>query len=200
MEENLKWIRGAAKQSDWVLVTLHSHEHGATREEPADFVKTFARACIDAGAHIFIGHGPHFLRGIEIYKGRPIFYSLGNFIFQNETIQWLPVEAYERFGLDWSAVPADFFETRSAGGTRGFPADPVYWRSVVAVCDLQGNQLREVRLYPIDLGYGRPTPQRGRPLLADPETGAEIIAHLQRLSRPFGTEIALKDGIGVITL
>ena len=52
---------------------------------PADFIPIFARAVIDAGADVFVGHGPHVLRGIEIYKGKPIFYSLSNFIFQNET-------------------------------------------------------------------------------------------------------------------
>ena len=41
---------------------------------------------IDAGADVVVGHGPHVLRGIEIYKGKPIFYSLANFMFQNETL------------------------------------------------------------------------------------------------------------------
>ncbi len=45
---------------------------------------------IDAGADVFVGHGPHVLRGIEIYKGKPIFYSLSNFIFQNETVLRMP--------------------------------------------------------------------------------------------------------------
>ena len=57
---------------------------------PADFLVTFARAMVDAGADIFVGHGPHVLRGVEIYKGKPILYSLGDFIFQNETLLRLP--------------------------------------------------------------------------------------------------------------
>jgi hypothetical protein len=40
-------------------------------------------------------HGPHVLRGIEIFKGKPVFYSLGDFIFQNETLLRLPAENYE---------------------------------------------------------------------------------------------------------
>lgn len=39
---------------------------------------------IDAGADVVVGHGPHILRGIEVYKRRPIFYSLANFIFEND--------------------------------------------------------------------------------------------------------------------
>ena len=42
----------------------------------------FARKMIDAGADVAVGHGPHVLRGIEIYKEKPIFYSLANFMFQ----------------------------------------------------------------------------------------------------------------------
>ena len=50
-------------------------------QEARGDVKKFARACIDAGADIVIGHSPHVLRETEFYKNRIIFYSLGNFIF-----------------------------------------------------------------------------------------------------------------------
>ena len=40
----------------------------------------WARAVIDAGADAVVGHGPHVLRGMEFYRGRPIVYSLGNFL------------------------------------------------------------------------------------------------------------------------
>jgi poly-gamma-glutamate capsule biosynthesis protein CapA/YwtB (metallophosphatase superfamily) len=41
---------------------------------------------IDAGAAVVTASGPHVLRGIEIYNGKPILYGLGNFIFENETL------------------------------------------------------------------------------------------------------------------
>ena len=87
------WIRGAQKQADWTIYGVHCHEsgeegefHGSTRVSPPQFLEEFARWTIDQGCALFAGHGPHFLRGIEIYKNRPIFYSLGNFIFQNESV------------------------------------------------------------------------------------------------------------------
>lgn len=96
----LRRIDEAKRQADYVLVSIHAHEmEGETKEKPAEFLKTFARACIDQGAHAVIGHGPHIVRGIEIYKNRPIFYSLGNFIFQNDTVSCLPAEFYEKYGL-----------------------------------------------------------------------------------------------------
>jgi len=59
--------------ADLVLVTHNGHESdGSDRYKPAKFIETYARACIDAGADAFLGHGPHLLRGIEIYKGKPI--------------------------------------------------------------------------------------------------------------------------------
>ena len=76
--------------------------------EPSDFARAFARAAIDAGADIFVGHGSHTPLGIELYKGRPIFYSVGNLIMQNETLPFFPAIAYERFGLGHDATPADF--------------------------------------------------------------------------------------------
>nr|WP_318528309.1 CapA family protein [Mesorhizobium sp. ZC-5] len=52
-------------------------------QEPPDYQQSFARKMIDAGADAYVGHGPHLPRGIEIYKGRPIFYSLGNFFYDD---------------------------------------------------------------------------------------------------------------------
>ena len=202
-----RWIRGACKQADWIVCALHSHEsgdegeyHGGARTSPPGFMIEFAHWAIDQGCHLFAGHGPHYLRGIEIYKGRPIFYSLGNFILQNETVPWLPHESYRNFGLSADETPGDYFEARSEGGRRGFPADPVFWQSVLPVCIFQAKRLREVRLYPLDLGFGRPVGQRGRPLLAEGEVAQQVLAWLQQLSKPFGTHIDIEDGIGVIRI
>ena len=198
MEGNLRWIREARRMADWVLVSFHCHESGATRDEPPEFLTTFARACLDEGADAFIGHGPHVTRGIEVHQGRPIFYSLGNLIFQNETVRWQPSYNYDLVKLDHSATPADFYEARSDKETRGFPADPVYWESVVARCEYRGGRLYEITLHPIDLGYGRPRSQRGRPMLADAELGTKILERMQHLSKPFGTAVRIEDGKGVV--
>lgn len=200
-----RWIQGAKKQADWLVYSVHCHEsgdtgtfHGGSRTTPPQFLIDFARWTIDQGCDLFAGHGPHFLRGIEIYKGRPIFYSLGNFIFQNETVAWVPYEGYRRFGLSAEHTPGDYFEARSDAGKRGFPADPVFWQSVFAVCTYEAHALKEVTLYPIDLGFGRPIPQRGRPLLAQGQVARDILRWLQELSEPFGTEINIVDDVGVI--
>ena len=55
--------------------------HWGLRRDPLQYMTDIAHAAIDAGADIVMGHGPHYLLPIEIYKGRPIFYGLCNFTF-----------------------------------------------------------------------------------------------------------------------
>lgn len=92
-------IRSARAQADIVLVSLHAHEmRGSDSTVAAEFLETFSRACIDAGASVVIGHGPHELRGIEAYKNGLIFYSIGNFIFETETVALQPFDAFSSKG------------------------------------------------------------------------------------------------------
>jgi len=71
---------------------------------------------------------------------------------------------------------------------------------VVAVCNYNAGKLKEIVLHPIDLGYGRPIPQRGRPVLADGDVAKEILIWLKNASEPFGTKIDIEDSKGYIRL
>jgi poly-gamma-glutamate synthesis protein (capsule biosynthesis protein) len=194
-------VRSASRLADYTMVTIHAHEgRPGDRASPAEFLVTFARAMIDAGADIFVGHGPHVLRGIEIYKGRPILYSLGDFIFQNETLLRLPTENYEPYGLGREAQVADFNDRRYDFGRRGFPADREIWESVVAVPVWRGRTLVDLTLHPITLGFGRPPSERGRPMLARGELARKIIADVAERSKPFGTTVVFEDGVGRVRL
>ncbi len=195
-----KWIRDARRQADWVLFTLHAHESQLDRTVPAEFVVDFARKCIDAGADMFIGHGPHVLRGIEVYKGKPIFYSLGNFIFQNDLVYKHPQDIYDRHSLSLESTPADMYDTRSQNDTTGFPGDPVYWESVLAITHYNGGKLNGIELLPLWLGQDKPRPQRGRPFMARGGKAQKILEDVKKLSQPFGTSIAIQGEKGIITL
>jgi poly-gamma-glutamate synthesis protein (capsule biosynthesis protein) len=189
MDEIGAIVANARRQADWVIVTSHSHESHGDREIPAEFITAFAHATIDAGADMWVGHGPHVLRGIEIYNGKPIFYSLANFVFQNETVQGLPGEFYTNQGLDVNASPADGFDRRNQRSDGGFSADPIFWESVLASPVFEDGALDHVVLHPVTLGYGLDRPQRGRPMLANAEDGRRIIERLGELSRPYGTTV-----------
>jgi len=207
MEGNLASVRDAARQADLVLISLHSHEgRPGDDERPAEFVEEFARVCIDAGAHCFLGHGHHSMRGIEIRDGRPIFYGLGNFIFQNETVQKMPADFYERYKLDsYSGVVSDAFDARQRAPPRpGYPEqkwfteDEKYWMSVLPWMEFEGGRLKEMRLYPVELGQDKPRSQRGRPMMAGTEIGERILGKIMDLSKPYGTEITIHDGVGFL--
>ena len=82
-------VRGAAGEADIVVAMMHAGAEGLGQEhtplagesflgEDRGDVRAFARAAIDAGADLVLGSGPHVLRGIELYRGRVIAYSLGN--------------------------------------------------------------------------------------------------------------------------
>ena len=77
-------IVGRAKAKCDVLVVSF---HGGTElaDDANDIQKAVAHAAIDAGADLFLGHHPHVLQPIELYKGKPILYSLGNFLFVSPT-------------------------------------------------------------------------------------------------------------------
>ena len=198
MEDNLRWVRDARRMADWVFVSFHCHESGDHGDAPPDFLQEFARACIDAGADGFLGHGPHVTRAVEIYQGKPIFYSLGNFIFQNDTVRWQPAFNYESVGLGPEHTPADFYDRRSENDSRGFPGDMVYWNSVVARCEYRSRSLHKITLHPIDLGHGKARSQRGRPVFAGSESSRHSLDRIRRLSRRFGVEVGVQDDVGVI--
>lgn len=72
-------IKALRNQVDWIIVNYHWGVELA--DYPGDWQIDLARFTIDQGADLVVGHHPHVLQGAEIYKGRPIVYSLGNFIF-----------------------------------------------------------------------------------------------------------------------
>ena len=130
MAEIVAQVREARRMSDWIVVSIHAHEGiQGNVDLPAEFLVTFAHAVIDAGADVFVGHGPHVLRGIEIYKGKPIFYSMGNFMMQDDLVQFQPQENYNTYGLPLDATVADFYDKRDGTtyidgdekNTRSFP-------------------------------------------------------------------------------
>jgi poly-gamma-glutamate capsule biosynthesis protein CapA/YwtB (metallophosphatase superfamily) len=88
LEALLGGIRAARGVADVVLVSLHWGIH-MVRTALADYQIEVAHAAIEAGADAVLGHHPHLLKGVEFYRGRPIFYSLGNFAIEQPHI-WDP--------------------------------------------------------------------------------------------------------------
>ena len=178
----------AARQADLVLVALHCHEGVDGRwntDTGAEFLRPLAHRLIDAGAHAVLGSGPHMLRGMELYEGRPICYSLGNFIFTLETIEAFPVEVYEQQGMAPTSTAADLYDR-----VTGYATERRFWETVAARFEFDaGGELVDSRLIPITSGFGLPRARRGCPVLADDTDAAAILDRLDSLSRPFGTRV-----------
>ena len=198
LEDTAKWIADARRMADWVIFSFHCGYPGPTADAPPGHLVTLAKRIIDAGADVFVGHGPHRDRGIEVYRGKPIFYSLGDFILQNDTVLRQPSVAYSRYRLDQCATPADFYEARSGNQTRGQDVNKLLWQTVVARVEWKARKLTRIVLYPIDLGMRLPRGQRGRPVLAEGDMAQEILGRVKQMSAPLGTRIDIEENQGQI--
>jgi hypothetical protein len=90
LPEAARIVAQAKAGADLVVVSFHGGAEGATRQrvphgkeeflgEDRGDLRAFARVVVDAGADLVLGHGPHVMRGMEVYRGRLVAYSLGNF-------------------------------------------------------------------------------------------------------------------------
>jgi poly-gamma-glutamate capsule biosynthesis protein CapA/YwtB (metallophosphatase superfamily) len=192
-----KSVTEARRQSDCVMVSLHSHQFAkGDKKFPAEFIRICAKSCIDAGASIIVGHGPHILRGIEVYNQGVIFYSLGNFIFQNETVTHLPAEFYEKYSLQYDDGVGTAMDERSKNGTIGLNIDQEAWNSVLASVEIEHKSMN-VKLFPVELGYELPRYKKGLPKLISSKS---IISRVKELSLVFNTKVRNMDGIGNIII
>jgi poly-gamma-glutamate synthesis protein (capsule biosynthesis protein) len=73
-------IGRASSQADFTLLSVHVHWGRHTRHDLPPNLRAFAYEMIDAGVDLFVGHGPHAIRGVEVYRGKPIVHSMGNLV------------------------------------------------------------------------------------------------------------------------
>ena len=194
-ERILKSIREAHRQAALVIVYQHNHvfsNHSFTtvfteglqeRLAPNDWLKKWTHAEVDAGADIVVMHGAPLLHGVEIYHGKPIFYDLGNFIYNLP-----PTLTYIHEPLNWeSAVAYVQFQGKN----------------------LQSISLRPIVLNYV--GEGQPDIHneyasnqflhtRGLPAPATGARAGYILERLAELSKPFGTKLEIQGDTAEIKL
>ncbi|MBF0276916.1 MAG: CapA family protein [SAR324 cluster bacterium] len=173
LERNLSAIEEASSHADFVIVYVHHHYWSPVWEETPAWIQNFARQCIDCGGNIFVSHGVPLLQGIEIYKRRPIFYSLGNFIFHS-----FRKSTYSRDSLWESVIATCSFEDN--GELNGMKLDPVV---------LGGSEAL------LNHALSRDTPQ-----MAGPESGKKILDSLAQMSMCYNTQINIQEGKGYLII
>lgn len=208
LDRNLRAVSEARRAADYIIV--HIHQATETGHRAADRVQTLCRTLVDAGADVIVGDGPHLLQGVEIYNGRPIFYSLGNFFYQSETIKRFPADFYERAGLGHNATPQDALDFRDAlragridskkvvAGRKG-DAYMKWFDAALAEVVFDGDRLTGIRLHPVWNFHERRS-QRGLPRLAPDDHAARILANMRDFSREWGTAITISGNVGHIEL
>ncbi len=199
MQRMLDAIAEARFMADYVVVSMHSHELSGNSKEDVDKVsKDFAHACIDAGADAVIGTGPHLLRGMEIYNGKPVFYGLGDFIIQLETIERAPDGMYAKQNLDGNDRLDVMFNKRSNNGKRGLCYDPIMYKSVIPYWEVEAGNIVKMTFLPIEEQFSQ---SRGSAGFPQKNSQLGIMEHFAELSGVFGTDIKINaDGTGKLVL
>jgi poly-gamma-glutamate capsule biosynthesis protein CapA/YwtB (metallophosphatase superfamily) len=188
-------IRTARRQSDLVIVYQHNHVFGnrsfatifsegmAERLAPNEWLRSWTHAEVDAGADVVVMHGAPLLHGVELYHGRPIFYDLGNFIYNLP-----PTITYIDEPMVWESVVARL-EYRGKA-LRAITLSPIILNAV---------------------GEGQPDAHdphannefldtRGLPSIAAGAKAHYILERLTALSAPFGTSIEVTGETARISL
>lgn len=199
MDRLEKTMTEALTQSDYILVSIHAHQaKGKAKENVPEFLEEFARRAIDMGAHAVIGHGPHLLRPLEVYNGRPIFYSLGDFILHNESFDYMPEDFFAKYGLTSDAPLSEAYRKRSRNYTCGLLTDHRMLEAVIPYFEIEDDKLTRLELLPIELGFDQPRYRTGDPRIC---TDKGILERFAEMSAPYGTKITINEqGIGIVEL
>ena len=177
----------ARRHSDIVIVAIHNHDvshhrvFGIQNVTPPNEEIMYRRA-VDAGADMVIGTGPHVLRGIEIYKGKPIFYSLADFIYQYRTPDKIPIDLIHQRDTELERpTNVSVWDRRD---------QPETMEGLMLRMTLNKERLRRIQLIPVMIDDEGPL--YGVPRLPGAKRTAEIFGRVQKLSQPYKTKIVTK--------
>lgn len=176
-------IAMARRASDFVVYSIHAHEGRSGEgegDEPADFLAPLFHDIVDAGADVVVRSGPHFLQGVEIYHGKPIFYGLGNFFHDF-------AQSFVVSSEDWTPAYTDTV-SRSAE----------WYESAIATSEFDHGVLIKVTIYPLLVEHRESPFLRGYPKLAQGADAHRILARIQQKSALFGTKLYIVNGVGII--
>ncbi|WP_029468675.1 CapA family protein [Blautia producta] len=197
----LNTIKASCKQADYVIVLGHSHQIKHTSyTEPDYFVEDLYRKCIDAGASCVIGSGTHQMKPIEIYHGKPIFYSLGNFIFQTHLVDKLPSDFWDKYQFKKELSLKDALEKKFHGGKVGLIVDRNNYISCIPLIEFEGDVITQIVLKPIELCFDGPELMKGLPRAASMEIGKQLQIYLQDISSCYGTKLYMEGDLIKIEL
>lgn len=181
-EALLEQVRAARSRADVVVVSFHWGLHWV-RAKLTMYERDLAHAVIDAGGDLVLGHGPHLLKGIEVYRGKPVLYSLGNFAFD------LPIEFFTGRSTTYAALRTVYsMEPDPNYPTYAFPPDAR--KTMIAKIEMDENGIRRLSYLPVSITK-QGTPEilsLTDPRFAEVRDYVEAISHEQGLETQFSVE------------
>ncbi|MHB0773012.1 CapA family protein [Bradyrhizobium sp. 1.29L] len=168
-------IRSLRGKADVVVV---SHHWGKCK--PADvteYERVLGHVSVDAGADVVLGHHHHFMRGIEIYRGKPIFYGLGHFVFD---LPWFDVVQNSDRLKELKATGEYAIYPRDGYPLLPFHADARM--TMIAACDFDGSDIRSAGFFPCLINKEN----HALPLKEGDPRAQEIVDYMSRISAEAG--------------
>lgn len=193
--EILRAVRGAKQVSDFVAFSLHAHESrsGAGEDRnPASFVTTLARDAIDTGADLVVTTGPHLLRGIEIYRGKPVFYGMGSLYLQFDGGRGPTLDAARAMNID----PLQF--TKPEFMRACFALPDAWYDSAIVTSTFRDGCVSEIRVTPLRLTRNVSGRIQGSPRVARGDDARRILEGLRTDSLVFGTQLTIDGELGIV--
>jgi len=144
LEALLDDVKKAKAQADIVVLSFHWGIH-FLHSVIAMYQKEVAHAAIDTGADIILGHHPHQLKGVEVYKGKPIFYSMGNFAFD---LDYEVLNEWQRQSPDFNALLNHYGWKFSPGWTM-YPFPPESRKSMIVKFNIADKKIQRASFMPV---------------------------------------------------
>lgn len=178
-------IAAARANADLVIATFHWGE-ASKRGLLTDYEPQLARAAIDAGADIVFGHHHHFLRGVDFYKQKPIFYGLGHFVFD---LRWIG----DRLGADEIANLQRTYGEYAIYPREGYPLLPFHpdgRLTMIALVSAHAGRIEQVGFIPCLINPSN----QAVPLTPDSPDGARVIEYMRLVTRDAGLNTTYEVG------
>jgi hypothetical protein len=165
-----------------LIVALHKGI-GHTPAVLVMYERPLAKAAIDAGADIVVGHHAHILRGVEMYKGRPIYHGLGNFVTVTRALNLEANPSPKR--LEWARRRRELFGFEPDPGTPTYPFHPEARNAMIAVCEIGSDGVRRAGFIPCWVN------PKGQPeVCGNDERGRAVASYVEQITK----KAALRTG------
>jgi poly-gamma-glutamate synthesis protein (capsule biosynthesis protein) len=169
-----------------VVVALHKGL-GHVRAQLAQYERDLARAAIDAGADVVVGHHAHILRGLEVYRGRPIFHGLGNFATVTRALS--PANTVTPEAAAWARRRVELFGFTPDPAMPTYPFNPESRHTMIGHCAFTGGGEIEAGYIPCWID------DDARPVPLGPGDGDFVVAYVDAITREAGLQTSYRwDG------